>query len=90
MNEALTRKIGESIANGSLFYTETQLNIIRDHEIDFEVCLIDSLSKKPDGQLSKKYSNEISTPFFNPFLPPDPNLLIKNFACSTHNLLLNK
>jgi sulfate adenylyltransferase (ADP) / ATP adenylyltransferase len=87
MLDALIKDISEkAIRNGNSVYTATQEYIVND-TVPFQVCLATALAKKPAGQLTAK-QEQIKRMPFDPFMKPDPNLLLHDLG--SHNLILNK
>lgn len=80
MKQSISRKFNEALANGSLIFTPTTIHTIQD-SIPFQVRFAPSLNRKPKPSVKDKVS-------INPFLPPDPNLLVG--STQNHNLVLNK
>ena len=72
----------KALQEGHLIFTKTTSKLIND-TLDFEVKLAPSLVAKPPGQLGTKLKAT-----FNPFLPPQPGLIIKEYE--SYNLVLNK
>jgi ATP adenylyltransferase len=82
MRDQIRKHFENALLNQSLFMTPNVLYTLQDHGISFQVRLAEALGKKPKSQL------KIDGPKPNPFLPPDPKLLITSL--DHHHLLFNK
>jgi len=85
--EILGRKIDtvsrSGRASGALEPIPTRVEVVEDSGVSFLVHVHTGLVKKAKARLNQKASGT------NPFLPPDPDLLIGNLS-PTHCLVLNK
>ncbi|KAI9341917.1 ATP adenylyltransferase-domain-containing protein [Obelidium mucronatum] len=76
-----------ALASGHLVFTPSTCVLVNGRHIKFQIRFAPSLAKKPTGGLQPQ-KKEI-TPF-NPFLSPEPQLLVESDLSPTHNILLNK
>jgi len=75
----------KAFKSGALQTLETKSILVQNGGITWIVRLASTLQNKPNA-LAKTTEAKA----FNPFLPPDPELLIDVLPGGTHNLLLNK
>ncbi|KAJ3288310.1 bifunctional AP-4-A phosphorylase/ADP sulfurylase [Rhizoclosmatium sp. JEL0117] len=84
----LSTQFDKALSTGHLVFTPSTTVIIPSGKINFQIRLAPSLAKKPTGGLTQE-KKEPKKPF-NPFLVPEPDLLVDSTLLPLHNILLNK
>jgi ATP adenylyltransferase len=79
----LTAKFDAALSKSHLKLSKGAIDIMERNGIPFQLRIIPSIAKKPVVADQKTAAQK-----FNPFLPPDPHLLIQQ--TSDYNLVLNK
>ncbi|KAJ3076624.1 bifunctional AP-4-A phosphorylase/ADP sulfurylase [Podochytrium sp. JEL0797] len=88
LTSKLASQFETALASGHLVFTPSTCVVIPNGPINFQIRFAPSLAKKPTGPLARPKQLPTHPPF-NPFLTPDPELLVTPLSPS-HNLLLNK
>lgn len=90
--QAIDQCMQKALASGDLQPIEFQAQQVRANDLFFQICWIPALS------LKNKNKNDLQSlpmrlpprdPNFNPFLPPNPNLMVRKLG-DYHHALLNK
>ncbi|KAJ3028000.1 UNVERIFIED_CONTAM: hypothetical protein HDU68_002682 [Siphonaria sp. JEL0065] len=89
LSTRLATQFDTALGTGHLIFTPSTCVIISSGSINFQIRFAPSLAKKPTGGLQKEKS-PANKPPFNPFLAPEPELLVDSTLVPTHNILLNK
>ncbi|KAK9379958.1 HIT-like domain-containing protein [Kockiozyma suomiensis] len=89
--DTLRSKFSSSRESGALVFTESTVKNVVDGDILFEIRVAPSLSKKSTLRTDSdtKNSQSASKQKFNPFLNPDPELLLAELG-QDYKLVLNK
>ncbi|KXS22356.1 ATP adenylyltransferase, partial [Gonapodya prolifera JEL478] len=85
LSSRVSAVFNKALSNGDLIFTESIVRHLEDRGMKFQIRFAPALAKKPSLNKEKAAS---ARPF-NPFLPPDPNLLIAEVG-QHYNLVLNK
>ncbi|KAF7731004.1 bifunctional AP-4-A phosphorylase/ADP sulfurylase [Apophysomyces ossiformis] len=83
--ELVEQRFNEALASGNLLYFPGSISKKDVQGMQFEITFVPSLAKKP---VSKSDDNPVKAEKRNPFLPPDPALVVKELE--EHRILLNK
>ena len=87
--EKISRVSEAAFKSGSLVFTPTTRYIVEETGILFEIRFAPSLAKKPTAVVPKPVK-DVTRPRFNPFLPPDPALVVEDDFTDAYRIVLNK
>ncbi|KAK7203678.1 HIT-like domain-containing protein [Myxozyma melibiosi] len=86
--ELLRSKFEDAKKSGTLVFTDSVAEDVEVKNVSFQIRLAEGLSKKP-APSEEKSEDKTPKPKFNPFLNPDPDLLLCDLG-PDYRLVLNK
>ncbi|KAG0173765.1 bifunctional AP-4-A phosphorylase/ADP sulfurylase [Apophysomyces sp. BC1015] len=86
LTELIEQRYNDALKNKDLFYFEGSISKKHVQGMEFEITFVPSLAKKPTSDDTKQ--TEPKEKKANPFLPPDPALVVKEL--DHHRIVLNK
>ncbi len=89
LRSAIRDRTEQAIRCGALHTIRTEQLFVEDGGVRFLVRTVSSLERKANEKIRNASSRETSGKPFNPFLPPEPDLIVGGIS-DTHIALLNK
>lgn len=79
----------QALKQGALHSIATECELIKDHDIEFIVRIVDNLQRKDKAKKEQKQKQKSNPKTFNPFLPYEKDLFVCDLS-DTHVCILNK